>query len=90
MSIRHSEFLTTREVAELLLVSTATVRLWAKKGLLPVHSHTPGGHRRFLRADVEGLRKANTEVGGGAVAWLEPDPGAAAAANRHGERSEGG
>lgn len=44
--------MTPNEVAESLLVSPVTVRQWAQKGWLPAET-TPGGHRRFLRRDVE-------------------------------------
>lgn len=40
------------EVADLLMVSPVTVRGWAARGLLNAEA-TPGGHRRFLRAEVE-------------------------------------
>ncbi|MES9960466.1 MAG: PAS domain S-box protein [Sedimenticola sp.] len=50
---REPEYLTPKEVADLLKVSTATVRLWAEKGELPVHFVTPGGHRRFSREAIE-------------------------------------
>ncbi len=45
-------YLGPAEVAELFMVSPATVRLWASKGELRAAA-TPGGHRRFLRQDVE-------------------------------------
>ncbi|MBE0434482.1 MAG: response regulator [Methylomicrobium sp.] len=35
-----------------MMVSPVTVRSWAQKGLL-VAKVTPGGHRRFLKSDVE-------------------------------------
>lgn len=46
------DVLTPREVSEMLRVDPKTVARWAKDGLLP-HFKTPGGHRRFHRADVE-------------------------------------
>ena len=49
-------YLTPLEVAELLMVSTASVRLWATKGLLPAQT-TAGGHRRFLTRDIEAFAK---------------------------------
>ncbi|MGR8979206.1 MAG: HD domain-containing phosphohydrolase [Gammaproteobacteria bacterium] len=55
MSLRTNStktYLTPNEVAELLMVSPVTVRSWAQKGLL-VAKVTPGGHRRFLKSDVE-------------------------------------
>jgi excisionase family DNA binding protein len=45
-------YLSPAEAARLLLVSPVTLRTWAQKGLLPSET-TPGGHRRFLRRDVE-------------------------------------
>lgn len=45
-------YLGPSEVAELFMVSPATVRLWASKGELRAAA-TPGGHRRFLRQDIE-------------------------------------
>jgi excisionase family DNA binding protein len=40
------------EAAELLGVHSSTVRNWADQGVLPVH-RTQGGHRRFLRKEIE-------------------------------------
>jgi len=40
------------QAAEFLGVHPATVRGWADKGYLP-SQRTPGGHRRFRRADLE-------------------------------------
>jgi len=57
----HSEkkqYLTPYETANLLMVSPVTVRVWAQKGLLRSVS-TPGGHRRFLREDVERFAQQN-------------------------------
>lgn len=45
-------YLTPNDVAEMLMVSPVTVRQWAQKGALAALA-TPGGHRRFLRHDVE-------------------------------------
>ncbi|MEH6358588.1 MAG: response regulator [Pseudomonadales bacterium] len=45
-------YLTPVEVANLLMVSTASVRSWSAKGLLEATT-TAGGHRRFLRSTVE-------------------------------------
>jgi excisionase family DNA binding protein len=39
------------EAAKILGVHPATVRSWADRGLLP-SQRTPGGHRRFRRADL--------------------------------------
>lgn len=50
--IKSKPYLTPNEVAELLMVSPVTVRQWAQKGRLKAMT-TPGGHRRFLRQEVE-------------------------------------
>jgi excisionase family DNA binding protein len=52
----EKSYLSPSDVAELLMVSTAAVRQWAQKGDLPART-TPGGHRRFLRQDVEQFAK---------------------------------
>lgn len=51
------------DVADLFGVSTAAVRDWADRGQLRSF-RTPGGQRRFLRADVEAflLTPASTPV----------------------------
>jgi excisionase family DNA binding protein len=49
-------YLTPNETAALLLVAPATLRVWADKGLLKTQT-TAGGHRRFLREDVERFRR---------------------------------
>lgn len=48
--------MTQAEVADLFRVSAVTVGKWADDGLLP-HFKTPGGRRRFRRADVEAFLK---------------------------------
>ncbi len=45
-------YLTPGQVADLFMVSAAAVRIWAEKGELKALT-TPGGHRRFLRSDLE-------------------------------------
>jgi len=52
MAPKDKMYLTPNEVAELLMVSPITVRQWAQRGDLAAHT-TPGGHRRFLREDLE-------------------------------------
>lgn len=49
-------YLTTAQVAKLLMVSPASVRLWISKGWLNAQV-TPGGHRRILRRDVENFAR---------------------------------
>ncbi len=55
--IRPKSHLTPHEVAQLLMVNPVTVRQWAARGLLPSLT-TPGGHRRFLRGDVEDFARS--------------------------------
>jgi len=45
-------YMTPNEVAELLRVSPVTIRQWAQKNWIKATT-TAGGHRRFLRQDVE-------------------------------------
>jgi excisionase family DNA binding protein len=46
-----NQILTPNQAAEMLMVSPATVRLWAAKGHLKALT-TPGGHRRFRMTDI--------------------------------------
>jgi excisionase family DNA binding protein len=50
--------LTPREVAKILGVRAATVALWARIGALKPAVLTPGGHRRYRRADVDAFGAA--------------------------------
>ena len=47
-----SQWLSLRDACHLLDVTNTTLRQWADNGYLRVY-RTPGGHRRFLRDDVE-------------------------------------
>jgi hemerythrin len=49
-------FLATSEAAALLGVSVATLKRWAQAGLVGFE-RTEGGHRRFLRADLEAFAR---------------------------------
>ena len=53
-----SRWMSLGEVSRTLDVNEATLRQWADRGRLPVY-RTPGGHRRFLRSDVETLLQAS-------------------------------
>lgn len=65
MTERHAdEYMPPGEVARLLSVSPKTVNRWASEGRLRCIK-TLGGHRRFLRSDVERIRR---ELG-----YVEPD-----------------
>lgn len=50
------DVLTPAEVAAVMRCDPKTVTRWAKSGKLAFF-RTPGGHRRFLRADVEAFTK---------------------------------
>ncbi len=47
-----SEWVSLGEAAEIIGVHPATIRNWADSGELPFR-RTPGGHRRFRRADLQ-------------------------------------
>ncbi len=49
-----TEWLTLKEASALLGVHPATLRTWADEGYVRTF-RTPGGHRRFLRSDVEAM-----------------------------------
>lgn len=51
------QWLSLREACRQLDVSDTTLRQWADSGYLRVY-RTPGGHRRFLRDDVEAFSNA--------------------------------
>jgi excisionase family DNA binding protein len=52
--VQAEELLTPAEVAAMWRVDTKTVNRWAKAGKL-TSIRTPGGHRRYRRAEVEAL-----------------------------------
>ena len=52
-----SQWLSLRDACRQLDVSNTTLRQWADNGFLRVY-RTPGGHRRFLRSDVESFATA--------------------------------
>lgn len=54
------EWLSLRQVADMLGMHPATVRLWADRNELPSR-RTTGGHRRFRRADIEARLQKETE-----------------------------
>lgn len=55
-------YLTPNEAAALLMVAPATLRVWSDKGLLHPLT-TPGGHRRFLRGDLERFQREQAGPG---------------------------
>lgn len=62
------DFVGTEEAARLLGVGPTAVKRWADQGLLAC-DRTPGGHRRFSRAEVERLR--GSEARGGPAGWVD-------------------
>lgn len=56
-----SEWVSLRQAADILGVHPATVRNWADKGDLPSR-RTPGGHRRFRRADLQNYAETQEEI----------------------------
>ncbi|WP_375490284.1 helix-turn-helix domain-containing protein [uncultured Jatrophihabitans sp.] len=51
---QQSDLLRPGDVARIFNVAPSTVRMWARLGKL-AEVRTPGGQRRFRRADVEAL-----------------------------------
>jgi excisionase family DNA binding protein len=47
-----ANWLSLSEVSKLLGIHPSTVRNWSDQGVLPVH-RTQGGHRRYLRAEID-------------------------------------
>jgi excisionase family DNA binding protein len=63
---RASDLMTPAEVAELFRVDPKTVTRWADSGKLSA-VRTLGGHRRYLRSEVEAL------LGGATTPMLRAD-----------------
>lgn len=53
------EWLSLSEVAKLLGVHPSTVRSWSDRGAVPTH-RTQGGHRRYLRSEIELWRQSQS------------------------------
>ncbi len=53
-TVPDKPYLTAKEVASLLMVSTNSIRVWTDKGLIKAET-TLGGHRRFPRGEIERL-----------------------------------
>jgi len=69
------EWLTLGQAARFLGVAQSTVRRWSDQGRLPAF-YTPGGHRRFRRAELEsfvGQSAAGGKVGGPVVLVVDDD-----------------
>jgi excisionase family DNA binding protein len=56
---RDDEWLSLQEACDRLHVHADTLRLWADRGRIRTF-RTPGGHRRFSEADVNGLAAASS------------------------------
>lgn len=56
------EMLAPREVAAMLRVDSKTVTRWARAGKLPCVL-TPGGTRRYRRADIDAILRGETPGG---------------------------
>src|SRR5258707_8081257 len=58
-----SEWLTLGQAARFLGVAQSTIRKWSDQGRVPAF-YTPGGHRRYRRADLETLLPRSGPRGG--------------------------
>ncbi len=56
----REHWLSLSGAANMIGVHPSTVRLWSDKGAFPVH-RTSGGHRRYLRSEVELWMKTSSE-----------------------------
>ena len=56
----QEDWLSLSGAAEMLGVHPSTVRLWSDKGVFPVH-RTSGGHRRYMRSEVELWMKTSSD-----------------------------
>ena len=69
VSDNQAAWLTLGEASTLLGVHPATVRQWSDEGKLDAF-RTPGGHRRFARADIERLLRMHPVRGHGLTTYL--------------------
>jgi excisionase family DNA binding protein len=58
--LRDSHWLTVAEAAGFIGVSEPTLRKWTDAGRIAVF-RTPGGHRRYLRAELEQFKSSRAE-----------------------------
>ena len=63
------DWLSLSDAASVLGVHPSTVRGWSNQGLLPVH-RTQGGHRRYLRSEVELWMQSHRDVGASEVSLV--------------------
>jgi len=72
------DWLTLGQAAKYLGVAQSTIRKWSDQGRLPAF-YTPGGHRRYRRADLDTFLERSGPGGrvreGPAVLIVDDDPG---------------
>lgn len=61
MIISNTDLVSSGEAALMLRINPRTVVRWAELGVLETVELSPGGHRRFRRAEVETLRDQRAE-----------------------------
>lgn len=59
--VQKTTYLTVNDVAKLLGISTHTVRLWTKKGVLRAKRHPINRYRLYVEEDVQKLIKTIKE-----------------------------
>lgn len=67
------EWLSLSKVASILGVHPSTVRNWSDQGVLPVH-RTKGGHRRYLRSEIDLWMELQKTDGNSEVIWSSKTP----------------
>ncbi|HEX4519617.1 MAG TPA: response regulator [Gaiellaceae bacterium] len=76
-STGEPDWLTLGQAAKYLGVAQSTIRKWSDEGRVPAF-YTPGGHRRFRRADLESFIDRSGPVGksgdGPLVLVVDDDP----------------
>lgn len=68
-SLAEHEWLTLGDASKLLGVHPATLRQWSDEGKVRIF-RTPGGHRRFSRADIERMLQVNPLRGAGLSSFV--------------------
>lgn len=56
-----AEYMKPTEAADALGISLKLLRAWADSGRIRVAGKTPGGHRRYLTADIEEMKRLDAE-----------------------------
>src|SRR5438132_13934190 len=73
----ETEWLTLGQAARFLGVAQSTIRKWSDQGRVPAF-YTPGGHRRYRRADLDAFLERSgptgTGSGGPVVLIVDDDP----------------